>query len=152
MFPMAATLATRAIFDAFLGDPERAFYYGHSYCGNPLGAAVAREVLAIYRDERILDHAQRKAQRIAAAFEALGEIPGVTRARSLGMTGALDLAAGQGYLGRTGWRVYEEARKRGAYLRPLGDVIYIAPPLNIPDADLEELLTIVRESLIAALG
>ena len=152
MFPMAATLATRAIFDAFLGDPERAFYYGHSYCGNPLGAAVAREVLAIYRDERILDHAQRKAQRIAAAFEALGEIPGVTRARSLGMTGALDLVVGQGYLGRTGWRVYEEARKRGAYLRPLGDVIYIAPPLNIPDADLEELLTIVRESLIAALG
>lgn len=152
MFPMAATLATRAIFDAFLGEPERAFYYGHSYCGNPLGAAVAREVLAIYRDERILDHAHRKAQRIAAAFQALGAIPGVTRARSLGMTGALDLAAGKGYLGRTGWRVYEEARKRGAYLRPLGDVIYIAPPLNIPDADLDELLTIVRESLTAALG
>ena len=152
MFPMAATLATRAIFDAFLGEPERAFYYGHSYCGNPLGAAVAREVLAIYRDERILEHAQRKAQRIAAAFHALGEIPGVTLTRSLGMTGALDLAASRGYLGRTGWRVYEEARKRGAYLRPLGDVIYIAPPLNIPDADLDELLTIVRESLIAALG
>ena len=55
---MAATLATERIFDAFLGDPSRAFYYGHTYCGNPLGAAVAREVLAIYRDEDILEHAQ----------------------------------------------------------------------------------------------
>jgi adenosylmethionine-8-amino-7-oxononanoate aminotransferase len=152
MFPMAATLATRAIFDGFLGDPERAFYYGHSYCGNPLGAAVAREVLAIYRDERILDHAKIKGQRIAAAFHALAEIPGVTRPRSIGMTGAVDLTGAADYLGRAGWRVYEEARKRGAYLRPLGDVVYIAPPLNIPDADLDELLTIVRESVIAALA
>ncbi len=152
MFPMAATLATRTVFDAFLGDPERAFYYGHSYCGNPLGAAIAREVLAIYRDEQILDHAQRKARRITAAFDALAEIPGVTLPRSIGMTGAVDLAAGGDYLGRAGWRVYEEARKRGAYLRPLGDVVYIAPPLNIPDEDLDELLTIVRESILAALG
>jgi adenosylmethionine-8-amino-7-oxononanoate aminotransferase len=151
MFPMAATLATRTVFDAFLGDPARAFYYGHSYCGNPLGAAVAREVLAIYRDEDILANAQIKAKRISAAFHALTEIPGVTRPRSIGMTGAIDLAAGADYLGRAGWRVYEEARKRGAYLRPLGDIVYIAPPLNIPDDDLEELLTIVRESVIAAM-
>jgi len=68
------------------------------------------------------------------------------------MTGAVDLAAGADYLGRAGWRVYEEARKRGAYLRPLGDIVYIAPPLNIPDADLDELLRIVRESLIAAIA
>jgi adenosylmethionine-8-amino-7-oxononanoate aminotransferase len=151
MFPMAATLATRTIFDAFLGDPTRAFYYGHSYCGNPLGAAVAREVLAIYRDESILAKAEIKARRIASAFHALAEIPGVTRPRSIGMTGAVDLAVGN-YLGRTGWRVYEEARKRGAYLRPLGDIVYVAPPLNIPDADLDELLAIVRESVIAAIG
>lgn len=152
MFPMAATMATTAIFDAFRGAPERAFYYGHSYCGNPLGAAVAREVLAIYRDEDILANAQIKAKRISAAFHALAELPGVTRPRSIGMTGAVDLTASADYLGRAGWRVYEEARKRGAYLRPLGDIVYIAPPLNIPDADLDELLTIVRESVIAALG
>ena len=151
MFPMAATLATQRIFDGFLGDPARAFYYGHSYCGNPLGAAIAREVLAIYRDEDILAKAEIKAKRIAAAFHALAEIPGTTRPRSIGMTGAIDLTAGADYLGRAGWRVYEEARKRGAYLRPLGDIVYIAPPLNIPDADLDELLTIVRESVMAAM-
>jgi adenosylmethionine---8-amino-7-oxononanoate aminotransferase len=149
MLPMAATLATARVFDAFLGAPDRAFYYGHSYCGNPLGAAVAREVLAIYRDERILERAAPKAARIAAAFAGFGALPGVVRTRSLGMTGALDLDAQGGYLGRAGWRVYEEARRRGAYLRPLGDVVYVTPPLNIPDADLDELLDIVAASVRA---
>ncbi|MFO0762636.1 MAG: adenosylmethionine--8-amino-7-oxononanoate transaminase [Byssovorax sp.] len=152
MLPMAATLASKRVFDAFLGAPERAFYYGHSYCGNPLGAAIAREVLAIYREEQILARAVPKAAKIAAAFRALGARPGVARARSLGMVGALDLAAAPGYLGGLGWKVYEEARKRGAYLRPLGDIVYVAPPINIPDADLDELLSIVAESVTAALA
>ena len=46
-----------------------------------------------------------------------------------------------------GWRVYEAARRRGVYLRPLGNVVYVAPPLNIPDADLDELLGKVREAI-----
>lgn len=152
MLPMAATLVTERVFEAFLGSPERAFYYGHSYCGNPLGAALAREVLAIYREERILEGASRKASRIARAFEELAGAPGVARTRSLGMIGALDLAAGPSYLGDAGWRVFAEARRRGAYLRPLGDVVYVAPPLTIPDADLDELLAIVAESVRAAAG
>jgi adenosylmethionine-8-amino-7-oxononanoate aminotransferase len=152
MLPMAATLVTARIFDAFLGPPERAFYYGHSYCGNPLGAAVAREVLAVYRDERIIENAALKGARIASAFQRFASLPGVARTRSLGMTGALDLDTGGGYLGRAGWRIYEEARRRGAYLRPLGDVVYIAPPINIPDADLDELLGIVEESVRVVMG
>jgi adenosylmethionine-8-amino-7-oxononanoate aminotransferase len=149
MLPMAATLATERVFEAFLGPADRAFYYGHSYTGNPLGAAVAREVLAIYREERILERAASKAARIEAAFRGFGALPRVARTRSLGMTGALDLDAGGGYLGGAGWRVYEEARRRGAYLRPLGDTVYVAPPLNIPDADLDTLLGIVEASVRA---
>ena len=64
-------------------------------------------------------------------------LPGVARTRALGMVGALDLAGDAGYLARTGWRVYEEALRRGAYLRPLGNVVYVTPSLNIPDADLD---------------
>jgi adenosylmethionine-8-amino-7-oxononanoate aminotransferase len=63
------------------------------------------------------------------------------------MIGALDLAGEEGYLTKLGWRVYEEGLRRGAYLRPLGNVIYVAPPLNIDDADLDELLGIVEESV-----
>ena len=151
MFPMAATLATQRVFDAFLGAPERAFYYGHSFCGNPLGAAVAREVLSVFREERIVERAAPKATRIAQAFAAMGAIPGVLRSRSLGMIGALDLSKGADYLGGLGWQVYAEARRRGAYLRPLGDVVYVAPPLTIADDELDTLLGIVEESVRAAL-
>jgi adenosylmethionine-8-amino-7-oxononanoate aminotransferase len=149
MLPMAATLASERIFAGFLGAPERAFHYGHTFCGNPLGAAVALEVLRVFADERILEQARPKAERIARAFEAMAELPGVARSRSLGMIGALDLAGAAGYLARAGWRVFEEARKRGAYLRPLGNVVYVTPSLTIPDADLERLLAIARESVEA---
>ncbi len=153
--PMSATLATERVFSAFLGSKDRAFYYGHSYCGNPLGAAIAREVLAVFAEEEILARAAPKAARIAQAFAEMGrrlEGEGVSNARSLGMIGALDLRAGAGYLGELGWRAYAEARRLGAYLRPLGDVVYVAPPLTIPDADLEELLEIVQKSVVVALG
>jgi adenosylmethionine-8-amino-7-oxononanoate aminotransferase len=66
------------------------------------------------------------------------------------MIGALDLAGEGGYLADAGWRVYAEARRRGAYLRPLGNVVYVTPALNIDDGDLAELLAIVRESVAAA--
>jgi len=150
VLPMSATLTNKRVFDAFLGAPERAFHNGPSSCGNPLGAAVAREVLRVFRDEQILDRVVPKAARIAQAFEAMRGLPGVVRTRSLGMIGALDLSADAGYLGGIGWRVYAEARKRGAYLRPLGDVVYIAPPVNISDEDLDALLSIAEESIRAA--
>lgn len=147
ILPMAATLVTDAVYDAFRGGGrERALYYGHTFCGNPIGAALAREVLAIYRDEDVVARALPKAAKIAAAFEKIATLPGVERVRTLGMIGAADLS-GAGYLGEAGWRVYEEALKRGAYLRPLGDTVYVCPPLVISDSDLDDLLCILQESL-----
>jgi adenosylmethionine-8-amino-7-oxononanoate aminotransferase len=151
MLPMAATLTTHEVFAAFLGDSSRAFLHGHTFTGNPLGARLAREVLAVYRDERVLERARPKAEAIRRAFVELGSLPGVENVRSLGMVGALDLGAG-GYLGEGGWRVYDEALRRGAYLRPLGSTVYVAPALNIPDADLDDLLRIVSESVRAVVG
>ncbi|HEX8699330.1 MAG TPA: adenosylmethionine--8-amino-7-oxononanoate transaminase [Myxococcaceae bacterium] len=147
LLPFSATLATERLFSGFLGAKDRALYYGHSYCGNPLGAAVAREVLAVYRDEDVLGQVARKAPQIKAAFERMAQtVPGLVRPRAIGMVGAVDLGGG-GYLANGGWRVYEAARRRGLYLRPLGDTVYIAPALNIPDAALDELLHGVEASL-----
>ena len=151
MIPMGATLVTEDVFDAFRGGKDRAFFYGHTFCGNPIGAGLAREVLAIYRDEAIIEQVQAKAPRIAKAFDRIAAIPGVERVRSLGMIAAADLAPSGdgGYLGNTGWKVYEEARKRGAYLRPLGDTVYVTPPLTISEGDLDALLGILEESIRA---
>ena len=147
---MAATLATDKDFDGFLGDADRAFYYGHTFCGNPLGAAIALEVLNIFDDEHILDRSKPKAEQIAHAFEEMKGLSGVAATRSIGMIGALDLKGDGGYLAELGWRVYSEAQRRGVYLRPIGNVVYVVPSLNIPDEDLSELLTVVRESVASA--
>jgi adenosylmethionine-8-amino-7-oxononanoate aminotransferase len=152
LFPFSATLASERIFEGFLGAAERAFYYGHTFCGNPLGARLGLEVLRVYAEERILERAAPKAERIARAFTAMRALPGVVRTRALGMIGALDLAGGDDYLAQRGQAVYQEALRRGAYLRPLGNTIYITPPLNIPDEDLEELLGIVEESVRAVVA
>jgi adenosylmethionine-8-amino-7-oxononanoate aminotransferase len=149
MLPMSATLATQRIFEGFFGGSERAFFYGHTFTGNPLGAALAIEVLKVYEEECVLERAAAKAQRIRSAFADFSSIPGVVKTRSLGMIGALELGGRQGYLERSGQSVYHEGLRRGAYLRPLGNVVYIAPPLNIADADLDELLSIVADSVRA---
>ena len=145
MLPFAATLATERIYDGFRGDKHRALMHGHTFYGNPIGAALAREVLAVYRDEGILESARAKAARIEAAFGAMTEIPGVSQPRALGMCAAFEVGT-PGYMGTVGWEISELALELGAHLRPLGNTIYIVPPLNIEDEDLRQLLDIVRES------
>jgi adenosylmethionine-8-amino-7-oxononanoate aminotransferase len=156
ILPMGAALTTSRVFDAFRGGKDRALYYGHTFCGHPLGAALAREVLAIFREEEIVKSCERKIKKIKDAMDRIAKIPGVLGVRSLGMIGAADLEAREtnttkGYFSNIGWRVYDEARKRGAYLRPLGDTVYICPPLTIDIADLDRLLIIFEESITAAL-
>lgn len=151
LLPFSATLANERVYEGFKGDSTRAFLHGHTFCGNPLGAAVALEVLAIYREEDILAKTAKKAVRIAEAFEALGDIEGIKRSRSLGMIGACDLGDG-GYHSGKGWQVSAIAKSHGVSLRPLGDVIYIVPPLTISDEDLETLLSVMRGSIEEALA
>ncbi|HEY1957844.1 MAG TPA: aminotransferase class III-fold pyridoxal phosphate-dependent enzyme [Polyangiaceae bacterium] len=152
--PMGAVLVADRVFDRFLADRETAFHYGHTFCGNPLGAAVAREVLAIYKEEDVLGQVAAKTPRIARAMKRLG-------GRAIGMVGAVDLGSESsaresleesGTLGTLGWRFYAEARKRGAYLRPLGDTVYVCPPLTIAEKDLDELLAIFEECVGAVSG
>ena len=123
--------------------------HGHTFSGHPLGAAVAREVLAIYRDEKILEQVASKSVFIADAFQRMQDLPGVSNVRALGMVAACDLGDG-GYEGRRGWAVYEDARRLGVFLRPLGDTVYIAPHFNIADETLNKLLDVVREAISRA--
>ena len=151
LLPFGVTLASKRIHDGFRGDTRRAFLHGHTFCGNPLGAAVALEVLRIYREEDLLASTAPKARRLADAFAAMGELPGARHARALGMVGAVDLGEG-GYHSRIGWAVQEAARERGIWLRPLGHVVYAVPPLNITDEDLDTMLAGIHEALATVLG
>jgi adenosylmethionine-8-amino-7-oxononanoate aminotransferase len=160
--PMGAVLVSERVMEGFRGGRERAFLHGHTFCGNPIGAALALEVLAIYREENILARAAAKAPLVARAFERLRDLPCVERVRVRGLIGAADLrsdaggadASGQGggaggYLGEVGWRVYDEALARGAYLRPLGNTVYVCPPLTIAEGELASLLSLLEDSILA---
>ncbi len=146
VLPMAATIATPRVYDGFRGGADRALMHGHTFCGNPLGASVAREVLAIYRDEQIVDGVRSGADQLRRAFASIAEIDGVRRFRTLGLVGAVDVGDG-GYGGQTGWRVFEAALERGVFLRPLGDTVYVTPPLNTSEEDLAFLLDVLHESV-----
>jgi adenosylmethionine-8-amino-7-oxononanoate aminotransferase len=132
--PMAATLTTAAVYNAFLGGAERAFYYGHSYTANPLGCAAALASLEAFEEELTLQHLQPK---IARMSELLGELkaanPHIRAVRQCGFIAGIELGDLSGGRlpadNRTGERVCLAARRHGLLTRPILDTIVLMPPL-----------------------
>ena len=152
--PLAATLATERVYEGFLGEHEefRTFFHGHTYTGNPLACAAA---LATPRRVRGGAHARAPAAEDRAARARCSSrsprCPMVAEVRRRGfMCG--DRAGGFPLDARMGHRVTLEARRRGAIVRPLGDVIVLMPPLSISEADLERLVVILWESIVAVVS
>jgi len=139
MMPFAATLATERIYEGFQGGKTRALMHGHTFFGNALGAAVALEVLNIYREEDIIEIAKSRSAMIAERFATFREKHPGSDARSLGVMGAMRLGT-EGYFGGLGWEAYEIGLSHGVIMRPLGDTVYICPPLNCSEEELSWLL------------
>jgi adenosylmethionine-8-amino-7-oxononanoate aminotransferase len=153
--PMGAVLVSGRVFEPFARGDAEALPYGHTFNGNPFGAAIAREVLATYRDEGIVARVARDEALFRASADRLAAMPGVLRARSLGFVVAADLedpSGTEGYGGSIGWRVYEEALARGVYLRPLGNTVYACPPLVTSRDDLALLFDALESGVRKALG
>ena len=142
--PLAATLTTERIFEAFLGGPERTLYYGHSYTGSQLGCAAALASLAIFREERVLENLQPKIARLAALLEGVRTLPHVTGIRQCGFIAGIDVV-------RDGAKVCLAARRHGLLTRPIRDTVVLMPPFCITDAQLaaavEALVAAIREIL-----
>jgi adenosylmethionine-8-amino-7-oxononanoate transaminase len=157
--PFAATLATDAVFDAFLGDVDsgRTFYHGHTYTANPIGCAVALASLDLFRENDVLGNVARNARRLEEAFRGFSDLPGVGDARTLGMVAALEMVKdkrtkeplpGTAPLFRA---VRREALRRGLFLRPLGNVIYLFLPQCATAAELEDILARFGDTLRSVL-
>ena len=149
--PLAATLASEEIYAGFLGEFEqfRAFFHGHTYTGNPLACAAALATLALFEEERTLERLGPKIELLERLLEPLAVHPGVTEVRQRGFMVGIELTEYPVEL-RMGHRVTLEARRRGAIIRPLGDVVVLMPPLSIAAADLERLVGITAEAIDAA--
>jgi len=158
--PLAATLTTREVYEAFLGDFEsgRGFYHGHTFAANPLAAAVALKSLEklepLLASGGVAAGAERLGRRLAEAFEGH---PNVAEARQRGLAAAIDLrpAAGQSPWrpnDRMGMRACLEARRRGLLLRPLGDTVLVVPPIASAEEEIDYLVERLREALEAAVA
>ena len=144
--PLSAVLATEEIYQAFLGSAEsgRTFFHGHSYTANPLAAAAAIANLALMAEEQTVAHAARVGETIGEQLSPLAGYDGVIEIRRLGtMTGIEVASVGE----RTGFQVCQEARRHGVWVRPLGDVVVLMPPLAIGDDDLELLTGTVSDAI-----
>lgn len=148
--PLAATLATERLYAGFLGksSEHRTFFHGHTYTGNPLACAAAIASLDVFEQEQTLAHVAQLDALLEKLLATVARIPSVAEVRRRGMMCGIELA-GYSESARAGHQVTLEARKRGAIIRPLGDVVVINPPLAIGAAELGELVQIVAESIIA---
>jgi adenosylmethionine-8-amino-7-oxononanoate aminotransferase len=158
VLPLSAVLTTDAVYRLFDADyfEGRAFLHSNTYTGNALGVAVAGAVLDVFADEDILGRVAALAPRLRAALESVAASrPGLANLRACGMVAAVDLVAADGSAldprRRTGYRVYREAVRRGALLRPLGDTMYLFPPLTVTEAEIDELGAILAASLDAVM-
>jgi adenosylmethionine---8-amino-7-oxononanoate aminotransferase len=149
--PLAATLSTERIYEGFLGEPEelRTFFHGHTYTGNPLACAAALATLDVFEEERTLERLQSKIALLGELLEPIAGLPCVAEVRHRGFMTGIQLTDFPLEL-RMGHRVTLEARRRGAIVRPLGDVVVLMPPLAIPDHDLRRLVEITGEAIEAA--
>ena len=149
--PLAATLATEAIYDGFLGAAEeyRTFFHGHTYTGNPLACAAALASLDAFEGERTIERLQPKIALLRQLLDDVEAMSEVAEVRARGTMVGIDLGEHDPAL-RMGHRVTLEARERGAIVRPLGDVVVLMPPLSIAEEELRELVAIVADSIRAA--
>jgi adenosylmethionine---8-amino-7-oxononanoate aminotransferase len=153
--PLAATLATERIFAAFLGEPAegRTFFHGHTYTANPLAAAAAHATLDIFERTSLLAELPGRIAHLTELLEGLRDLPAVGDIRQYGLAAGIELVRDRATKApypaaeRRGMRACRAARAHGVFLRPLGDVLVLMPPLTLSAAELERLVTAVRRSV-----
>jgi adenosylmethionine-8-amino-7-oxononanoate aminotransferase len=151
--PLAATLASERIYEGFLGEHEefRTFFHGHTYTGNPLACAAALATLDVFREERTLERLQSKIELLGELLEPVAAHPAIREVRRCGFMVGIELVEHPLPV-RIGHRVALEARRRGAIIRPLGDVVVLMPPLSISRDDLSRLVSTTAEAIDSATG
>jgi adenosylmethionine-8-amino-7-oxononanoate aminotransferase len=156
--PVAATLATDEIWQAFLAPyaESKAFFHGHTYGGNPLGAAVALATLDVFEQEQTLEKLPPKIARLGEHLARIAELPHVGDVRQRGLIGAIELVRDRQtkepypWAEKRGMRACERARRHGVLLRPLGNVLVVMPPLAVSLGELDHILAALEEGIVAA--
>jgi adenosylmethionine-8-amino-7-oxononanoate aminotransferase len=156
--PLALTITTDEVYNAFLGEFKelKTFFHGHSYTGNPLACAAALACLEIFEKEDTLNKIQPKIKLLEEWLKEISRLPHVGDARNKGLMSGVELVEDKDtkkpyqWENKIGWKVAYHARDNGVFLRPLGNVIVIMPPLSIGAENLEKMLLIIKNAIIAS--
>ena len=137
VLPLAVTCATEALYDVFWGEPHEAFLHGHTYTANPIACAVAAESLALFEERDLLGHAARLADRLRSTWARIADHETIRDARTLGCIAAariVDPQSGQAppESARVGLGIHRRALALGLLVRPIGETLYLVPPLATP--------------------
>ena len=153
--PLAATITTDEIYNAFLGeyDELKTFFHGHTYTGNPVACAAALASLDVFEKDRTIIEIQKKIGFLEKGLKRFWDLKHVGDVRQKGFMVGIELVLNKDSKepfpsqNKTGIKVIMEARRRGVILRPLGDVIVLMPPLSVTLQELDELLKVTFDSI-----
>lgn len=145
VLPMSLTWATEDIYRCFWAEPHegRAFLHGHSFTANPMACAAANASLALFDEESVLERARDMHAVLREEWTGLSNHPAIRRARTLGGIAAaqiIDPATGQPHPAETrhAWKLHRRALNHGLLVRPMGDCLYLLPPLSTPPERIRE--------------
>jgi adenosylmethionine-8-amino-7-oxononanoate aminotransferase len=153
--PLAATMTTERIFEGFLGEYRelRTFFHGHTFTGNPVACAAAIASMGLFETDGLLESLQGTIAHLGRRLKKLQGMDHVGDIRQAGMAAGIELVADQGdktpypWEEKVGMRVCLEARRHGIFLRPLGNVVVIFPPLVISLPELDFLMDGVERAI-----
>lgn len=146
--PLAATLATEEVYQAFYADYEKnkTFYHGHTFTGNPLGCASGLGSMQVFDDENTLGKLPQVVDHLHNQMERFRELPWIGDLRQVGMISAMELVKDKQtkeefpFLDRVGWNIYLKGLEEGLLLRPMGNVIYLWLPLSTTTIEIDEIV------------
>ncbi len=158
--PMAATLTTPRVFDAFLGKYEefKTFFHGHSFTGNQLGAAAGLASLELLQSAGSVRARARLQQTLQRELKSLWALPRVGDIRQVGLVVGIELVkdwptrAPYPLRERAGIRVCEAMARRGVLTRSVGSVIVLMPPYCTTEPEVKRMVGVLAEAIREVLG
>jgi adenosylmethionine-8-amino-7-oxononanoate transaminase len=153
--PLGATVATDEIYNTFLGEFRdlKTFFHGHSYTGNQLACSAGLACIEIFEREETLKGAQPLIGLLEKKLQEMSLMEHVGNVRNKGLMAGIELVKDKKtrepyeWEEKIGWRVAYYARDKGVFIRPLGNVVVIIPPLCISLEDLGMMLKVIEDGI-----
>ncbi len=141
--PLSATLTTESIFEAFLGDPTKTFFHGHTYTGNPLACAAGIASMELFHVEQTLDNVKKRTIEMAEKLSDLSHDSKVSDVRQAGLMAGIELDGSS----ETAHNICQKLRDQGVIIRGLDNTLVVMPPLSITKDELNILMTKIIDNV-----